>query len=824
MTIGLLQDMSSPNVTVGYLVPDYEVWNLQYATLTDKAADDFATIPGLAESWEGSEDGLTCTYTLREGLTVVRRRTAHRRDIAYTINRSRDEEWINHYSTVQNLEATALDERTVEIVSSIPDPKLPTMDVYIVPKHIYESVSADDLTSYDALDGVASGQYSLDEWRSGQDWTMVKNPNWYGRDNGIDRIVFRSSPTPTRWSPPLQRGEIDFAYDFALERRRATRGRREHRGRRRSPGRLHRAGAQRHGRRIGDGHPALQDITVRHAIFHAINREGLFQRVNLGLGAVGTTISPSADPSWIPDLGDENFAYDPDLANEMLDEAGYLDTDGDGVREMPDGSRPLTFRYVERSESEFGAAVREFIIGFMEQIGIALDVTVMDDTQLYDAQLRGEYDMFVWGWTPFVDPDPMLSYFTCAQVTTDPDDPGYNDANWCEEHYDELYEQQKVELDPERRREIVARDAAPVQPRSPRTSCSSRTPTCRRTAPTASRVGRDSQPTSVPCCSPTLRRPTPTSPSSSRRLDQDTRACQVRPGEDRRRAATLGVRPRRQLLPVPRRQRRPDGESCSAAATSATSRSPAGAPSSTSTGRSSSSSSPISRQTLRGNLGDSFLSNRPVTTEIREALWPTIFLVGTATVLAMVIGIVVGIYAGWRRRGAFDATSTSARCSSTPCPTSGSAWCCCRCSPCAGRCSRPAVRGRRQLGDRGSRRCSTRLTTWPCRPLTLTLAYIGEYMIVMRSSILDTVNEEYIHLARAKGLARLRRAPPPRRAQRPAARGQPVGVQLRVRAVRERSPSKRSTRGRASGRPRWRRSAAPTSRCCRVCSCSSACR
>ena len=63
--------------------------------------------------------------------------------------------------------------------------------------------------------------------------------------------------------------------------------------------------------------------------------------------------------------------------------------------------------------------------------------------------------MFVWGWTPFVDPDPMLSYFTCDQVTTDPDDPGSNDANWCDEHYDELYEQQKVELDPERRREIV---------------------------------------------------------------------------------------------------------------------------------------------------------------------------------------------------------------------------------------------------------------------------------------------------------------------------------------------------------------------------------
>src|SRR5688572_25911972 len=83
MTIGLLQDMSSPNVAVGYLVPEFEVWNLQYATLTDKAAEDFATIPGLAESWEGSEDGLTWTYTLREGLTWSDGEPFTAEDVAY---------------------------------------------------------------------------------------------------------------------------------------------------------------------------------------------------------------------------------------------------------------------------------------------------------------------------------------------------------------------------------------------------------------------------------------------------------------------------------------------------------------------------------------------------------------------------------------------------------------------------------------------------------------------------------------------------------------------------------------------------------------------
>ena len=129
MTIGLLQDMSSPNVTVGYLVPEFEVWNLQYASLTDKAADDFAPLPGLAESWEESDGGLTYTYTLREGLKWSDGEPLTADDIAYTINRSRDEEWANHFSTVENLTATVIDERTVEIASSVPDPKLPSMDV-----------------------------------------------------------------------------------------------------------------------------------------------------------------------------------------------------------------------------------------------------------------------------------------------------------------------------------------------------------------------------------------------------------------------------------------------------------------------------------------------------------------------------------------------------------------------------------------------------------------------------------------------------------------------------------------------------------------------
>ena len=76
-------------------------------------------------------------------------------------------------------------------------------------------------------------------------------------------------------------------------------------------------------------------------------------------------MSPSADPSWMPESRRRALHYDPDDANQILDDAGYLDTDGDGVREMPDGGRQLKFRYAERSESTIAAPIREFVTGWL---------------------------------------------------------------------------------------------------------------------------------------------------------------------------------------------------------------------------------------------------------------------------------------------------------------------------------------------------------------------------------------------------------------------------------------------------------------------------
>jgi peptide/nickel transport system permease protein len=158
------------------------------------------------------------------------------------------------------------------------------------------------------------------------------------------------------------------------------------------------------------------------------------------------------------------------------------------------------------------------------------------------------------------------------------------------------------------------------------------------------------------------------------------------------------------------------------------------------------------RELLHGNLGVSLQSKRLVTTEIREAIWPTVLLVGVATTLAMVIGVIVGIHAGWRRRSTFDVTSTTVSMFTYAVPDF---W--------LGMLFLAFFSVRLGLFPTGGLEDAGSTATGLAKlldqahhmalpALVLAIAYVGEYVIVMRSSLLDTVSEDYLQLARAKGM------------------------------------------------------------------------
>ncbi|HEY0519867.1 MAG TPA: ABC transporter substrate-binding protein [Ilumatobacteraceae bacterium] len=452
-TVGQLQNVDSLNVTVGGLVIDYEIWNLIWPSLTNMAAKDFSPEPSMAESWTSSSDHLTWTYKMRKGMKWSDGQPMTADDVKYTIDRANKESWNSHISITANLTATVVDADTLEIKTSVPDPRLPALGAYIIPKHIYEKVSADDLPNYTAEDKIGGGPFMLGDVK--KEFTrLVRNPNWFGKKPAMDEVIFQFYADQNAQFQALKSGEID-ALDGVPEQSYASLAK---------SGNITGIAGNQGGfselsmnsgcsSKPGNGNPALTDKKVRQAINYAIDRDLLVEKTLVGHGKPGTAIVPSADPSWdlkVPD--GKLFSYNPDKAKALLDEAGWKDTNGDGTRDK-DG-KELKLRFFDRSEGD-GGKNTDFLTGWLKDVGIATEVTTMDDDALAAAIGQNEFDLFTWGWVPFVDPDAELSYFTKAQATTDPEAVGYNDANWCNDEYDKLYEQQHVELDASKRHATV---------------------------------------------------------------------------------------------------------------------------------------------------------------------------------------------------------------------------------------------------------------------------------------------------------------------------------------------------------------------------------
>src|SRR5262245_33283277 len=271
------------NPLIGVTVPAYEAWTIQYATLTDKAASDFHTIPGLAKSWSSSPDKKTWTYKLRPNMKWSDGKPLTSEDVAWTVNTSRKEEWINHSSIVANLTATAPDPETVVIKSSVDDPKLPTMDAYILPKHIWEPLGEKGRGKYDALDGVGSGPFTLEKFEKGQFARFKANPNYYGGKPAVDKVVLRNFKNPDAMVAALKTGELDAAEDVPGQAFKSLEGDSKIQTIAGYQGAMSELAIN-----GGDGlkkpHPALLDKRVRVAIAHAIDKKAIVNRVLAGIG------------------------------------------------------------------------------------------------------------------------------------------------------------------------------------------------------------------------------------------------------------------------------------------------------------------------------------------------------------------------------------------------------------------------------------------------------------------------------------------------------------------------------------------------------------
>ena len=167
-TVALLNDVDSFNPFKGYLAESYEMWALMYDYMTGYKMSDMSPEPALAESWDTSKDGLTWTFHIREGVTWSDGQPLTAKDIAYTYNRVLDGKtesynWGSYLKSVDTV--TASDDQTVVLELSKPNATLPLLPIPIVPEHVWDKVSADEVRTYPADssigDVVGSGAFHL---------------------------------------------------------------------------------------------------------------------------------------------------------------------------------------------------------------------------------------------------------------------------------------------------------------------------------------------------------------------------------------------------------------------------------------------------------------------------------------------------------------------------------------------------------------------------------------------------------------------------------------------------------------------------------------
>jgi len=468
-TIGSTGEPTTFNPFKIYLALEYYFMAWTYHLPITFGVEELQAVPDFVTDVEVSEDGMTFTYTVRDDVVWSDGTPMTAEDLAWTMTNYLSASAYLPVGYLRLMESiVAIDDTHAVLTSTQPTSlyagDIPYIYAYILPAHIWSEF--DRPKKFENLPNVGSGPFLIAEYQTGQFVRMIRNPEWTGDEPYIDEIIWRLFKNEDALAESLKAGEVDFAYFLAPNIFNSLLD---------EPNIGTEVGTIPSFSEIGlntgsafqdplgdftphgDGHPALQDVNVRQAIRMAIDSEELVEKVMLGYGQPGDSIIPPVSvpgARWEPPP-EERLGWDIPGANAMLDQAGYEDCDGDGVREMPGCGESLVLRYYVRPSEQTSVDAAPFVSAWLEDIGIRTEVTAMSSGRLGDEINAGTYDLFSWGWIPDPDPASALSWFICDERPPDGKSYGNNDAYYCNPEYDRLYQEQLTELDVARRMEIV---------------------------------------------------------------------------------------------------------------------------------------------------------------------------------------------------------------------------------------------------------------------------------------------------------------------------------------------------------------------------------
>jgi peptide/nickel transport system substrate-binding protein len=398
-----------------------------------------------------SEDGTTITLSLRDDIVWSDGEPITSADFVFTYNMYMDEGNTpisrDPYDKIASIEAP--DDTTV--VVTFPEPYAPWLGLFlqgILPEHVLAPVLEEegslDGAAWNRAPTVGNGPFVFDEWESGSFLRYVRNENFFDGPALIDTVIVRQIPDSEAYEAALINGEADLGYFFSPDSIPAI----EEAG---NGVATLIAGGYNEGWyfnvREGLGHPALQDVNVRKALVMAFNRWQITEDLMLGLYRPGTSFWEEM-PYENPDI--EPYPYDPDAAAQMLEDAGWVDSNGDGTLDK-DGVE-LVLRYVTNTR-QLRQDVQVVVQQAFAEMGIGIEI-INHPSDIYWNSYGdggpiavGDFDIGQWSSSPNAWPEPNTLGFTCAEIPSDDNPVGDNWSGLCNEDLDALFEEQSRAVD-----------------------------------------------------------------------------------------------------------------------------------------------------------------------------------------------------------------------------------------------------------------------------------------------------------------------------------------------------------------------------------------
>jgi len=448
-------DTLNPGAAV--LSEAYIMFELVYDTMYDLNLDGTFSL-NLAESAEVSDDNLVWTFKLRDA-TFHDGTPLTAEDVVFSYDLYANTEgypWMGDYTYYFD-SVEAPDDKTVVITLSEAIPNLDAQLVwlYVLPKHIWEN---EDPVEFENTEMIGSGPFKMVEYEQNTFVHLAANPD-HPKAPKIDEVIFQTFESNDALVQAVKTGQVDMITEFpatAIDSLKEAENVEVVVGAPFSPTVtdiiFNQCTAENcpEGDGICSGHPSLQDRNVRLALAYATDKQKIIDVIYLGLASPGTTLIPDGLGVWY-NSNIKDYEFDVAKANQILDDAGYLDTDNDGVREMPDGTNPLVYRLNWPSDSIDGPRLAELLGEMWAEVGVDTEPQALDpDATTAICCPAFDFDVILWGWGSDPDPNLLLSVMTTDEIPTGSSETGYSNSE-----FDELYYQQAAEMDFETRKALV---------------------------------------------------------------------------------------------------------------------------------------------------------------------------------------------------------------------------------------------------------------------------------------------------------------------------------------------------------------------------------